>query len=110
MADRLVVVMGSDFGRTISYNAGKGKGHWPIGSYVIMEKNAPFTNQVIGETDEGINAFPINPTTLERDNFDGVIIKPAHVHKALRKYLGIEDSEITQRFPFNNTEDFDFFG
>ena len=52
IADRLVVVMGSDFGRTNAYNAKYGKDHWPIGSYVIMEKNQPWTNRVVGSTDE----------------------------------------------------------
>ena len=34
VADRMVVVMGSDFGRTNFYNSVNGKDHWPIGSYV----------------------------------------------------------------------------
>lgn len=110
LADRLVVVMGSDFSRSPGYNAGQGKDHWPIGSYLVMEKNASYTNRVIGHTDARLNAHPINPNTLERDNFNGVIIKPAHVHKALRKYLGLENSDIAQKFPFDNTEDFSFFG
>ena len=40
VADRLVVVMGSDFGRTNFYNSQNGKDHWPIGSYVVMEKTS----------------------------------------------------------------------
>ena len=32
IADRMVVVMGSDFGRTNLYNSSDGKDHWPIGS------------------------------------------------------------------------------
>jgi hypothetical protein len=75
-----------------------------------MEKNAPFTNPVIGETDGGHNAFRINPDSLVRDDNNGILIHPKHVHKALRRYLGIENSSITEMFPFNNTEDFDFFG
>ena len=51
VADRMVVVMGSDFGRTNLYNSQDGKDHSPIGSYVIMEKNQPWTNRVVGETD-----------------------------------------------------------
>ena len=39
VADRLVVVMGSDFGRTNHYNVDAGKDHWPIGSFVVMGKN-----------------------------------------------------------------------
>ena len=110
VADRLVVVMGSDFGRTNSYNAEDGKDHWPIGSYVVMEKNQPWTDRVVGETDALHFAQRIDPATLQRDDARGTIIYPKHVHKALRRYLGIEDSAGGLRYPFNNTEDFAFFG
>ena len=110
LADRLVVVMGSDFGRTNFYNSQEGKDHWPIGSFVIMEKNQPWTNRVVGETDDLHFAHRINPTTLERDDTNGTIIYPKHVHKAIRRYLGIENTPGALRFPFNNTEDFAFFG
>ena len=109
VADRLVVVMGSDFGRTNFYNSQNGKDHWPIGSYVVMEKNQTWTNRVVGETDEVHFAKKINPTTLERDDANGTIIYPKHLHKALRRYLGIEDTPGALRFPFSNTEDFEFF-
>ena len=109
VADRLVVVIGSDFGRTNFYNSQNGKDHWPIGSYVVMEKNQPWTNRVVGETDGLHFAQRINPTTLERDDTNGTIIYPKHVHKALRRYLGIEDTPGALRFPFGNTEDFEFF-
>ena len=110
VADRLVVAIGSDFGRTNFYNADNGKDHWPIGSFVIMEKNQPWTNRVVGETDDLHFAHRINPTTLGRDDANGTIIYPKHVHKALRQYLGLADTLGAKRFPFNNTEDFAFFG
>ena len=110
VADRLVVVMGSDFGRTNHYNADAGKDHWPIGSFVVMEKNQPWTNRVVGETDALHFAHKIHPATLQRDDANGTIIHPKHIHKALRRYFGIENSPGTQRFPFHNTEDFAFFG
>ena len=110
VADRMVVVLGSDFGRTNFYNSQNGKDHWPIGSYVIMEKGQRWTNRVVGETDGLHFAQRINPRTLQRNDTNGTIIYPKHVHKALRRYLGIEDSLGAQRFPFNNTEDFAFFG
>ena len=110
VADRMVVVMGSDFGRTNFYNSQNGKDHWPIGSYVIMEKGQRWTNRVVGETDGLHFAQRINPGTLQRDDTNGTIIYPKHVHKALRRYLGIENSPGSQRFPFNSTEDFAFFG
>ena len=64
----------------------------------------------MGETDDLHFAQRLNPSTLRRDDRNGTIIYPKHVHKALRRYLGIEHSPATQRFPFNNTEDFAFFG
>ena len=109
VANRLVVVIGSDFGRTNFYNSQSGKDHWPIGSYVVMEKNQRWTNQVVGETDELHFAYRIDPRNLRRNDQNGTIIYPKHVHKALRRYLGIAHSAGVRRFPFNNTEDFDFF-
>ena len=110
LADRMMVVMGSDFGRTNFYNAQSGKDHWPIGSYVVMEKNQPWTGRAVGETDGLHFAQRVNPRTLRRDDRNGTIIYPKHVHKALRRYLGIANTPGAQRFPFNNTEDFAFFG
>ena len=110
VADRMVVVIGSDFGRTNFYNAGDGKDHWPIGSYVVMEKDQRWTGRAVGETDGLHFAQHINPRTLRRDDRNGTIIYPKHVHKALRKYLEIANTPGAQRFPFNNTEDFAFFG
>ena len=109
VADRLVVVMGSDFGRTNHYNVDNGKDHWPIGSFIVMEKNQSWTNQAVGETDALHFAHKIHPATLQRDDTNGTIIHPKHVHKALRRYFGIENSLGVQRFPFHNTEDFAFF-
>lgn len=109
VADRLVVVMGSDFARTPYYNAGEGKDHWPIGSYVVMEKNARYTNRMLGETDGGHNAQKIDPNTLQRSS-SGTLINSKHVHKALRRYLGLANNAYDTFFPFNSTEDFRFFG
>jgi hypothetical protein len=110
LADRLVVVMSSDFSRTPYYNANQGKDHWNITSYVIMEKNKSYTNRMLGETDGGHNAKKINPVTLQRDDSKGALIYSNHVHKALRKYLGIAGNTLDKQFPFNNVEDFKFFG
>ena len=110
VADRLFVVIGSDFGRTNFYNADNGKDHWPIGSYVIMEKGQDWTNRMVGYTDELHFAKKVNPTTLQRDDFNGTIIYPKHVHRAIRSYLGMDSSMGAQKYPLNNTEDFTFFG
>lgn len=109
VADRLVLVMGSDFGRTNYYNSGDGKDHWPIGSFVVIEKNQPWTDRVVGETDEMHFAQRVDPATLRRDSANGTVVHPNHVHKALRGYLAIHGSPGAQRFPFDGTEDFAFF-
>lgn len=89
IADRMVVVMGSDFGRTNRYNADGGKDHWPIGSFIVMEKNRSWANRVVGETDELHYARKVNLATLQRDDTGGAILHPKHIHKALRRYLEI---------------------
>ncbi|MSR12635.1 MAG: DUF1501 domain-containing protein [Gammaproteobacteria bacterium] len=109
LANRLTVIVGSDFSRTPFYNSGAGKDHWPIGSYLVMQKNAAFTNRTIGKTDEEQNALFLNPTTLQSSSLSGIKLLPAHVQKALRKHLGLETAVVTQAFPFVNTETIGFF-
>ena len=89
IAERIMLVIGSDFGRTNFYNDGNGKDHWPVGSYIIMEKNAPWGNRVVGVTDDLHFAQRIDPTTL-KESRDGVLITPAHVHQAVQEYLGLD--------------------
>lgn len=111
LADRLVVVMGSDFSRTPYYNAGAGKDHWSIGSFIVMEKNATYTNRMIGSTDDVQNAHKLDPETLQRrDDSGGTLIYSRSVHKALRRYLGIENASTTSLFPYADAEDLRFFG
>ena len=105
----VIVVVGSDFGRTPHYNNDNGKDHWPIGSVIVMERNAVWGNRVVGVTDGGHNAHLINPTTLQRDDSGGTIIYPKHIHKALRRHLGLENTVTDANFRFDATEDFDFF-
>ena len=89
IAERIVLVVGSDFGRTNFYNEGDGKDHWPIGSYLIMERDAPWGDRVVGLTDELHFGSPINQNTLKADR-NGVLMTPTHVHRALWEYLGLE--------------------
>ncbi len=110
IADRLLVVIGSDFSRTPYYNSNQGKDHWNIGSYVIMEKNQPWTNRVIGETDGAQNARKLGVASLKRDDSTGTQVVTGHVHKALRAYLGLTGTAYDRQFPLTVTEDFKFFG
>lgn len=109
IADRITLLIASDFSRTPFYNSSNGKDHWPIGSAVVMERNAAWGNRVVGATDEAQNAYAINPTTLARDDANGSIIYPHHVHEAMRRYLGLDLESVTSPFAFNNSESFDLF-
>jgi len=106
VSDRLTVLEGSDFGRTPYYNAGAGKDHWAVGSTIIMKKDAPWGNRVVGASDEEQNLLAINPSTLQvDDSSDSTIIYPMHIHSALRQQLGLP----IDSFPLNNPQELDFF-
>ena len=107
-ADRLVVVVGSEFGRTNYYNGDDGKDHWPINSLVVMEENQPWTDRVVAATDELHFALSVDPQTLAPDP-DGTIIYPNAVHKALRRHLGLQDSTGASLYPFRGVPDMAFF-
>ncbi|NKB33678.1 MAG: DUF1501 domain-containing protein [Pseudomonadales bacterium] len=108
-ADRIVLTLGSDFGRTPYYNAGGGKDHWPIGSAIFIQQGATWGNRVVGATDEGHNAHSINPATLAvDDSVNGVRLEPKHLQQAMRQLGGVDQSTIAQLFPLN-AEDVDFF-
>ncbi len=108
IADQLVVIVSSDFGRTPYYNSYGGKDHWPINSYLIMANDPIWGGRVVGHTDEAQNASKISPSTLKVSS-TGSIIYPKHVHHALHHYLGIDDYARSVGYDFKNTELYDFF-
>jgi len=107
IAERLFVIISSDFSRTPYYNSGDGKDHWNVGSYIFMERNQNYTDRVIGATDGAQNAIGVNPKTLKSD--DSVKLVPGHIHKALRKYLGLSGTSADEYFNLKVDYDFDFF-
>ncbi len=64
-ADRLTVVVGSDFARTPEYNSQQGKDHWPIGSVMVMQKAPSWGSRTVGLTDAVQNAIAIDPVSLQ---------------------------------------------
>lgn len=108
IADRLVVNIASDFGRTPFYNSGMGKDHWIYGSQVIMKSQVNWTNRTVGASDDGHVAVKINPTTLQSDN-TGMVITPAHIHLGLRDLLGIASSPSAAQFDLKVDKRPDFF-
>ena len=106
VADRLTIMVGSDFARTPYYNNSAGKNHWPVGSYMMMRKDASWGNRVINASDENQNALALNPSTLLVDGEEGSgMLHPMHVHSALRNELGLPSAG----FPFSIPQEFDFF-
>ena len=108
LADRILLVVGSDFGRTNNYNDGNGKDHWPIGSYMLMEQGARWGNRVVGASDELHFARRINPNSLEVSD-NGIIITPAHIHRAVQQYLGLDDFAAQNGVGIQNVEDIPLF-
>ncbi len=98
LADRIIVVVGSDFGRTNVYNTDNGKDHWPITSMMMMGNSThPIRgNRTIGATTDNHNALWINPTTLASvlapvpaiESATAVRLTPGVIHQSLRQLAG----------------------
>lgn len=97
IADRLIVHVTSDVGRTPEYNAGNGKDHWSLGSDIVMMKNAPWANRIAGISGPAHEKRAINPDTLQLSE-TGVQLQPRHVQSELRKLLGIDSHALAQRY------------
>lgn len=97
VADNIIVVVGSDFGRTPHYNDTNGKDHWSVTSMMLMGKGIG-GNRVIGGTTADFQPRSINPSSLALDD-GGVRIEPQHVHYELRKLAGVSDNEFATLFP-----------
>lgn len=100
IADRLVVHLASDVGRTPHYNGNDGKDHWSSGSTVLMAKNKPWTNRVVGMSGSRHQKVNIDPNTLQPAE-GGVRLRMPHVHRTLHQILGIQDHELLRRFAFD---------
>ena len=108
-ADKIVLTMSSDFGRTPYYNAGGGQDHWPIASAILIQQGASWGNRVVGATNEVHQALNINPSTLQIDSSSsGIRLEPKHLQQAVREIAGIDQSSISQMFPLN-AESVNFF-
>jgi uncharacterized protein (DUF1501 family) len=94
------VIVTSDFGRGPHYNGendGAGKDHWPVTSMLAFGPDIA-GGRTIGATDGEALARPIDPGSLALDDA-GMKITPELVHIALRRVAGIEDHELSARYP-----------
>ncbi len=101
LEDRVLIMVNSDFGRTPRYNEGNGKDHWSITSLFFMGAGVQ-GNRVIGATDEGVHALPINFETLTLDP-EGAKIKPSNIHAALRQQFGIDQHPLNAHYPLQDS-------
>lgn len=107
IADDLIVMMGSDFGRTPGYNNGNGKDHWAITSVLLMGRGVP-GNRVIGETNARHVPIPLDSATGRpaADPDKGMRIQPGHIHRALRRLAGLPE-DVDRMFPIEARAEFD---
>ena len=94
IADKIIVLVGSEFGRTPYYNVDLGKDHWPVTSMMMMGPGIT-GGRVIGGTDDEFLPKTVDPTTLAEDPA-GVNITPGNINAALRELAGIVDDPLVQ--------------
>jgi hypothetical protein len=107
IADKLKVLVSSDFGRTPEYNDGEGKDHWPVGSAVFMQKNAAWANRVIGSTSANHETLAIDPVSFQA-SANGIVLQPKDIQQSMRKLAGIDQHPLSLQFPLD-TQEMDFF-
>ncbi len=104
IANKLFILVTSDFGRAPLYSGIGGKNHWNITSMLVHGPGIR-GGRVIGKTDEALNPYRVVPTdvskVVEDGNSAGVRLHPFHVHRELRRVLGIDQQPFAERFALN---------
>ena len=110
IANQIVYIIGSEFGRTPSYNGNNGKDHWSVSSMMFIGAGINKTG-VIGSTTHTHKVEKINPTTLKKDT-NGIKMTYAHINKALRKLAKIDTNpKVIQYYSLpSNIETLNLFG
>jgi uncharacterized protein (DUF1501 family) len=115
LADRVVLMVGSDFGRTNRYNSDNGKDHWPITSMMMMGNSTQRIrgNRMVGATTDDHRALWLNPTTLApvAANTTGAVrLTPGVIHQSLRRLAGVDTAAAaTTQFPLTDRQVLDLF-
>jgi hypothetical protein len=97
IADQLIIVVGSEFGRTPWYNDTNGKDHWSVTSMMMMGAGIE-GRRVVGGTDEHQAPLNVDPDTLALDP-GGIRITPAAIHAALREFAGFDGEALVDAWP-----------
>ena len=101
------VVVGSDFGRTPNYNMNQGKDHWNVTSMLFAGPSVP-GDVTIGASDASFKPMTFDKGTLQPSD-SGIRINTNHVHKALRRIAGVDQSDAAKAFPLPG-DDLPIFG
>jgi uncharacterized protein (DUF1501 family) len=107
VGDKIVISVGSDFGRTPDYNDQQGKDHWSITSMMFLSQ-AIARKGVVGASDDRHNPLEVDPASLQVGG--GVRIAPGHIQKALRKLAEIDTNPIVTGFGVKEEEEMPIFG
>ncbi len=97
IADKLIVVVGSDFARTPWYNDGNGKDHWSITSMMMWGPGIR-GGRVLGGSDERQVSIPVDPSSLKPSE-SGQRITYQNVHASLRDLMKLNGWETADRYP-----------
>jgi hypothetical protein len=108
LRDKLFIMVTSDFGRTPRYNTGNGKDHWNVTSVLVAGPGIR-GGRAIGKTDEGHKAMRVARGNVaqvlpDRDT-NGVRIHPSHMHRELRRVLGVDQTPFIGQFPLPATDE-----
>lgn len=94
IADKLYVLVTSDFGRTPKYNADNGRDHWNVTSALVVAPGVA-GGRAIGRSDAALKAMRVSKsnvaTSLPDTDTAGARIRPSHLHRELRRALQIEE-------------------
>ena len=108
LRDKLFIMVTSDFGRTPRYNTGNGKDHWNVTSALLAGPGIR-GGRAIGKTDEGHKALRVGRGNVAQNLSDkdpnGVRIHPSHLHRELRRVLGVDQTPFIGQFPLPATDD-----
>jgi hypothetical protein len=107
IGDKLFLLVTSDFGRTPKYNTGDGKDHWNVTSVLVSGPQIR-GGRVLGKTDEGHKALRVAQNDVNRTlpyaDESGVRIHAGHVHRELRRVMGLDGADFVKQFPLPATD------
>jgi hypothetical protein len=105
VADRVNIVIGSDFGRSTYYanqeDPDSGKDHHSVTSWMTMLWGSGVENgiRVVGETTDAVVARGLAADLTPMPEGQGIVPTPAVIHKELRRLAGLTEGSVADRFP-----------